>query len=86
MQAETHDFHGFRAVRRRLAALERLIAQPEQADCERLLALAASGRLLAAGLVHLSDQQLWWLAIGGCRPMPESEQLEAALQQILIGV
>ena len=72
-------------IARRLAELERLIALPEQVECERLLALAASGRLPAAELVHCSDRQLWWLAIGGCRPMPEGEQLEAALQQILIG-
>ncbi len=84
VQAETHDFHGFRAVWRRLAALERLAAGSELAECERLLALAASGRV-AVDLVHLSDQQLWWLAVGACRPMPEGEALEAELQRIAAG-
>jgi hypothetical protein len=67
-------------VDRRLGALERVAGQGG-ADCERLLAMARDGRITIGDLVHLSDQQLWWIVAGKCSPMPV-----AALEQMLAEV
>ena len=69
-------------MQRRLRELERA-AGHRGADCERLLGAARAGRITTGDLVHLSDQQLWWIVAGGCSPMPAGAELDRVLAEVV---
>lgn len=73
------------AHERRLSALEAAAGQGS-AGCRQLLSLAAAGRLTTGEMVHLSDQQLWWIVAGECSPTPADEaELERILTEVING-
>jgi hypothetical protein len=82
-------------IERRLQALEgqlnsncgkRALKGQWNINCEQLLALVRAGKLSYADLNQLSDEQLWWIIVGECVPMPpDSEEVERILEQALRG-
>lgn len=68
-------------IRRRLRALE--AAGQGGASIDHLLALARAGKLAAADLDRLSDEQLWWIVADDSIPMPAEAELDHVLKEVV---
>ena len=53
------------------------------ASVDHLLTLARAGKLTAADLDRLSDEQLWWIVAEDYIPMPAEAGLDHVLKEVV---